>query len=183
MSKIDRILLLLVGLFGSVVAQASTIDELIAQQREAASVAALKKSNESKLSAVSPLPAIVDVANNPVLPNVSVAPNRIENTKVDDLRLIAIYGVERNLTADIYYNGAVFSVSQGGETVDGWRVQTITPSRVVLQHLMAGKGKKQKTHVIYLSDPTINMTTPNAQDVSTSALRGGIPPIRNVAQR
>ena len=184
MSKIERVLLFLVSLFCCVTTHAATIDELIAQQREATSAAALKKIAESKIGATASLPGIVDVATVPVMPNgspISVA--RIENNKIDDLRLIAVYGVDRNLTADVYYNGAVFSVAQGGETIDGWRVQTITSPRVVLQQFIGVKKKMRKTHVLYLSDPTINMTTPNAQDVNSSGGHLGIPPIRNVAQK
>ncbi len=184
MSKIDRILLFLACLFCCVTTRAATIDELITQQREAANAAALKKMSESRVGATAPLPGIVDVANVPVMPNVSsVSAARLENNKIDDLRLVAVYGLERSLTADVYYNGAVFSVTQGGETVDGWRVQAITSSRVILQQLIGAKKKIKKTHVLYLSDPTINMTTPNAQDVNGSVVRGGIPPIRNVTQK
>ncbi len=184
MSKIDSVLLFLAGLFCCVITHAATIDALIAQQREATNAVTLKKVGDTKIGTTPPLPGIVDLANVPVVSNVSpLGTARIENNKVDDLRLIAVYGLERNLTADIYYNGVVLSVAQGGETVDGWRVQTITSSRVILQQLIGSKKKMHKTHVLYLSDPTVNTTTPNAQDINISGVRGGISPMRNAVSK
>lgn len=152
------------------ICNAATIDELVASQRSAMQAEANKKAGAASQEAG------VLVAS-----TVKSAQTNVEHGKVDDLRLIAVYGVNRNLTADIFYNGAVFSVVQGGEAVEGWRAESITSSRVVLTHFAGGKKQKQKQHVIYLSDPTTNTSTNAAVGTGVaipSAIGGGVPMIR-----
>jgi len=148
---------------------ANTLEELVAKQREAMAAEAEKKANANK-----PAPA-------PVVPTF-VPPAKEKESNVDDLRLIAIYGVGQRLTADIYYNGAVFSVMQGAETIDGWRAESINSSRVVLRQFVAkaGRSTAAKRHVMYLAAPTMNVTTPNAQAqglTSPAAPISSLPPL------
>jgi len=55
---------------------------------------------------------------------------------IDDIQLVAVYGVGDDLQADILANDAVVTVKQG-DVVDGWKVKLVRPSRIV----MAKKGK------------------------------------------
>lgn len=147
MSKVSRITALAVAFlaaWGSASARAGTIEDLANAQRERL-IAEAQKGTQSNGQMMS-TPAIS-----------ASAPHRSSTTgarehAVDDLRLIGLYGVGSNLTADIYYNGVVFSVKEGATTVDGWKAEKIEPTRIVLSR-QAGK-RSRRTHVLYLSAPT-----------------------------
>lgn len=144
------------GALMSVGSNAAIIDELVEKQREAMVNEAEKKAAAGKPA---PMPA----------PTFAATPKAKDAANIDDVRLIAIYGVGQKLTADIYYNGTIFSVTQGAETIEGWHAESIGSSRVVLRQYRSGKDKNQKRHVIYLSEATTNSTTPNAQSLPSPA--------------
>lgn len=52
-----------------------------------------------------------------------------EKTTNSDISLVAVYGINEDLTADVSYNGAVFSV-KASDKVAGWTVGRITPTRI-----------------------------------------------------
>jgi hypothetical protein len=95
--------------------------------------------------------------SSPVLPNLP----RVDSGK--RLTLVAVYGLGDRLLADIECQGAVFSV-KAMDTVDGWKVTKIFPSRV----LMEKKGQKPRELTLAIR-PGEMTTTP------TAGMQGGMP--------
>lgn len=63
-------------------------------------------------------------------PTVKYAPNvPVEYDASGDIKLVAVYGLDDDLTADVLFNGAVFSVKEK-DRVAGWAVGKVSPSRI-----------------------------------------------------
>lgn len=62
-----------------------------------------------------------------------------ENQKESRIILVAVYGVDKSLTADLLLNGAVVSAKQD-DVVNGWKVKKIQPT-----HIEMSKGRETKT--------------------------------------
>lgn len=122
-------------------ANALTIDELVAAQREAMSKEAIRKAEGDRQAAAAPV----------VQPTQAIGSK--SGPTAADMRLIGVFGKGDKWTADIAFNGVTLTVRPGGEVLDGWVVEKISASRVVL------KSKKSGQQTLYLSEPTTNITT------------------------
>lgn len=168
MLKIKHLLPVLPLIFASA-SHAATIDELVDAQRTSMKYEAQKKTGANQ--------------PNSGLQPVMVSPQSGANSKsekvLDDLRLAAVYGPSGKLSADIYLNGAIYSIKKGGEAIAGWSAVEITNSRVTLRKVTSqAKGKKAgiaQTHVMYLSAPGTNMTTPNTHAGGINSVSSGMP--------
>lgn len=68
------------------------------------------------------------------------APNLpVEPGSGGDIKLVAVYGVNDDLAADVLYNGAVFAVKEK-DRVAGWEVGKILPSRIEITQ----KGRRRE---------------------------------------
>jgi type IV pilus biogenesis protein PilP len=74
--------------------------------------------------------------------------NQIDKEKDKRIVLIAVYGVDQNLTADLLLNGTVVSANRN-DVVNGWKVKMIQPSQIVMT-----KGGETKTFTVSVdTDP------------------------------
>lgn len=173
MSK-TKIVLLLTTLLCAQWSAAGTLEELVDAQRESLRAEAQRKTEASK-----PLP----VAQASPVQSVARSEKAIANKRasdLDDAKLIAVYGPLYALTAEIMFNGVVFPVKKGGETVEGWRVESINQSRVVLNKVSAN-GKTVRTQIMYLSDAAVNPALatgpiPSAMGMSMPLPSGSLAP-------
>jgi hypothetical protein len=198
MSKIKAsALLLCAGLsIGATSASAQTLDSLITKQREALIEEANKKGLADKgIPNASAAPqqlqisqTAAPVAQLPALPDFGLpgmaAPGLVPPPKpitkavfsIADAKLVAVYGVGENLTAEIAYNGYVSRVGRKMEVIDGWIVQEITGRTVQLaKAVKSGKSVGIETHILRFNQGTGVVTTqtiqPKAPKVKKTATR------------
>lgn len=130
-------------------ADAGTLEELVNAQRDALRAESQRKAEPNR-PPTAPVAAPVQAAVRP-----AKAAGDQRASELEDARLVAVYGPVGKLTAEIMTNGAVFPVKQGGDAIEGWRAESISQSRVVLQKLSAN-GKTTRTQTMYLSQAASN---------------------------
>lgn len=92
------------------------------------------------------------------------APNLpIEHDDSGDIKLVAVYGLNDDLTADVLYNGAVFSVKEK-DRVAGWEIGKVTASRIEISK------KKRKRDLTLSIKPTASFPS------ASSGSNPGAPP-------
>jgi type IV pilus biogenesis protein PilP len=72
--------------------------------------------------------------------------NQRDDGKDTRIILVAVYGVDKNLTADLLLNGAVVSANQN-DVVNGWKIKSILPTHVVVT-----RGRETKTFSVSVAD-------------------------------
>ncbi|MDR6398062.1 type IV pilus biogenesis protein PilP [Herbaspirillum seropedicae] len=166
MSKTKSMLLaVILGVVASC-ANALTIDELVSAQRDA-----MGKEASRKAEGDHPAPAA------PV-----AQPSQAIGTKTSptaaDMRLVGVFGKGDKWTADIAFNGVTLTVRPGGEVLDGWAVEKISASRVVL------RSKTNGRQTLYLSEPATNTTTSVPSMGGQAGMPGfmgaNLPPLQSV---
>lgn len=97
----------------------------------------------------------------------------------EDLQMIAVYGMGRNLRADFVYKGATVTLSPGGEgEMGGWSVRELTPTRATM--VKRGRNAKSaKTCPLYLSAASHDFSAPIVPMTSASDVQ--VPPITPVS--
>ena len=97
----------------------------------------------------------------------------------EDLQMIAVYGMGRNLRADFMYKGATVTLSPGGEgEMGGWSVKELTPTRATMvKH--GRNAKSAKTCPLYLSAASHDFSAPVMPMASASDVQ--VPPIAPVS--
>jgi hypothetical protein len=97
----------------------------------------------------------------------------------EDLQMVAVYGIGRNLRADFMYKGATVTLSPGGEgEMGGWSVKELTPTRAMM--VKRGRNAKSaKTCPLYLSAVSHDFSAPVVPLSSSSDVQ--VPPISPVA--
>lgn len=145
MLKINTLLVVL-GISIARFSSAGTLDDLVDSQREILIAEAQRKLDATKPPVPLPQPSVARSTKKT---------NDKDDADLEDAKLIAIYGPVGQLTAEIMFQGAVFPVKQGGDSVEGWRVDSINQSRIVLQKLDK-KGKTIRAQTMYLSAAASN---------------------------
>lgn len=83
----------------------------------------------------------------------------------DELKLLAIYGVGKDLKAEVLYNGNTFTLSKDTPNIKlgSWSFSEVTPSRLILTKENANpkKGEKSKKEVFLSSGTTVDGSTRN----------------------
>jgi len=149
-------------------AQAATIDELVAAQREVMRAEMAKKIADAKgdkTVATAPAPSALPV---PVAVATPVAEAKTPKeskpkTPVDDIRVNGIYSDARGIvTVDVSVgNSASFPLTKG-RSIEGWSLADISEASVTFQH-----GKNGAKKVVYMAQPTVSAAAPTV--VATAA--------------
>jgi hypothetical protein len=97
----------------------------------------------------------------------------------DDLSMIAVYGIGRNLRADFGYRGASITAAAGDRAdMGGWAVEELTPTRAVM---VKRQGKKVTRCPVYLAAATRDFSTPPSSPRAASEVAPQVPPITPMA--
>ena len=99
----------------------------------------------------------------------TLAPHK--KTKLEDLppdvRLLAIYGPQDQLSAELVFNGLSYNATRGNKLAEGWTVKQIQNDEILLDN-----GKKVMTYKLNLRDKT---------DFYQGASAISLPPLPNAA--
>lgn len=91
----------------------------------------------------------------PLPPGAPVESKKDTAPKPDDIRLMAVYGIEDNLRAEISFNSRTVMASMAGNRQVGpWKITAITPYKVSLAR--SGTGKDESRDV-YLGNESIDL--------------------------
>lgn len=153
----------------AVPALAATLDEMAAKQSEtdrAEADARLAKARGSSMPMGAPPVAMMPMNKMPVMESAPRKPD-------DRISLSGIYGLGKQLRADILLNGMPLTLG-AGESAMGYRVDGITPHEVKLVKIDAkGRSKKVDNLTLYLVGassappsvmPSMPMPLPTFQD-------------------
>ncbi|MBC8641693.1 hypothetical protein IAG25_33240 [Caballeronia sp. EK] len=167
-----RVLAITLAAFGigllSHAAQAATIEELVAAQREVMRAEMAKKIADAKgdktaatAPATSALPVPIAVA--PAITEAKTPKESKPRNPVDDIRVNGIYSDARGVvTVDVSVgNSASFPLTKG-RSIEGWSLADISEASVTFQH-----GKNGAKKVVYMAQPTVSAAAPTV--VATAA--------------
>jgi type IV pilus biogenesis protein PilP len=156
-------------------ARAVTLEVLVDQQRAAMADEIAKKRAESQAQS-----ALAAAAGNPLPPAAAVLPKAVEESTrsdIEDLSVVAVYGEEGKLKADISVrSGVAASRREGAEVMPGWFIEAINS-----QYVSFVKGRKRtkssQRHVVYITEPASNATIQNRGLTPNVGFGGGLPPM------
>lgn len=125
-------------------AHAVTVHDVIAKDRELQIA-----ERQAKIDAMNDKALNGRLSRIPVMP-MPTPPERPKDKEVqiEDVRLVAIYGMRDKLFADLLVNGAVVSLKRG-QSISGWKIQEVAHERVVITRA-AGHHRRE----LFLSPPT-----------------------------
>lgn len=122
---------------------ATTVHDVIAKDRElqiAERQAKIDAMNDKALNGRSRIP-VMPMPPPPERP-------KDKEVQIEDVRLVAIYGMRDKLFADLLVNGAVVSLKRG-QSIAGWKILEVAHERVVITR--AGGNHRRE---LFLSPPT-----------------------------
>ena len=154
-------------------ARAATLEMLVDQQRAAMADEIAKKRADAQAQI-----ALAAGAGIP-LPPAAAAPAKEtgESTRsdIEDVSVVAVYGEEGKLKADISVrSGVAASRREGAEVMPGWFIEAINS-----QYVSFVKGKKRtkasQRHVVYITEPASNVTSQNRGLAPNAGFGGALP--------
>lgn len=103
--------------------------------------------------------------------------SNIAGPTIDDIAVVAIYGEEGKLKADISVrNGMAVSRREGAEILPGWFVETINS-----QYVSFVKGRKKiknaQRHIVYNTEPASNVTSQLRGIAQIPGIASPLPPM------
>jgi len=96
---------------------------------------------------------------------------------INDVSVVAVYGEEGKLKADISVrNGIPASRREGGEILPGWFIEAINS-----QYVSFVKGRKKsksaQRHVVYITEPATNVTSQARGIAQVPGMNSPLPPM------
>lgn len=169
--SVRRVLAITLAAFGigllAQAAQAATIDELVATQREVMRAEMAKKIADAKgdkPSPTVPAPSVVPVpVTAPAVAESREPKEPKAKNPLDDIRVNGIYSDARGVvTVDVSVgNSASFPLTKG-RSIEGWSIADISEASVTFQR---GRNGAKKT--VYMAQPTVSAVAPTV--VATAA--------------
>lgn len=181
MSK-TNFLFLAFALTATGVAHAMPLETMIEEQRGAMADEIAKK--RAELRAPSNAPGAT-VATIPGLPTIAMAPGNAPSSEeaksagpdINDVSVVAVYGEEGKLRADISVRAGVAAARrEGGEVLPGWFIESIN-SQYVSFVKGRKKGKSAQRHVVYITEPANNVTSQARGIAQGSGVASPLPPM------
>lgn len=167
-----RVLAITLAAFGigllAQAAQAATIDELVAAQREVMRTEMAKKiadaKGDNKPAATAPPASVMPVPVTPVVADSKEPKESKPKNPLDDIRVNGIYSDARGVvTVDVSVgNSASFPLTKG-RSIEGWSLAHISEASVTFQR---GKNGARKT--VYMAQPTVSAAAPTVVAAAAS---------------